>query len=221
MSIDVQRLTTYLAGALIMFFLGVVVNHFFERKKEYRDYSKWQFGNLKDLFFEKYLSTETRSYREKVINPVGEIDSISTEKLTIAIQHLGFSAYLGLIPLEPVLSGNGPQVVSDFILVKDHIDKIRGNEVDNNKIPFISRHGEWLACLCYMWICYQKFELPEEDFEYLEIFISRYGGLKGVSKREKLLFESEIELVKEHTKYFTNKIRHRYFLHRIYKALRD
>jgi len=214
---DEQQLATYFIGAFVMFFLGVFVNHFLERKKEYRDYSKWQFGNLKDVFIDKYASDETRSYREKIVNSQVQLDLKSTElyKLAIAVQQLGFNSYLGVIPLEPILSGNGPQVVSDYLLVKDHIEAIRDENVNSNVIPFQRRHGEWIACICYMWLSYQKFELPSKDYVYVNEFSQTYGGAKGVAQREKLLFNSEVDLVKEHTRNFTTKIRRRFFIHRM------
>lgn len=217
MQIDEQRLITYLIGAFIMFFLGAFVNHFLERKKEYRDYSKWQFGNLKDIFIDKYASDETRTYREKITNSAAQLDLKSTEmyKLAIAIQQLGFNTYLGVIPLEPILSGNGPQVVSDYVLVKDHIEVIRGKDINNNVIPFQRRHGEWLACICYMWLSYQKFRLPEKDEKYIKEFSKLYGGENGVAKREKRLFNNEADLVKEHTKNFSKKIRRRFYINRV------
>lgn len=217
MPIDESKLITYLIGAFIMFVLGLIVNQTINHRKERRDVGRWQFGNVKDFFFEKYLTDEIRSNRKSITDNqhLDNPESKDKYELTISIQQMGMSAYLGMIPLEPILAGNAPQVVSDWTMVFDHVIHVRKRQFNIEEIPFQRRHGEWLALICYQWVVCQKFILNKETQEQIASFTDTYGGMAQVSKREKLLFSIESELVKTSTDKIVSRIRRKYFWFRV------
>ncbi len=210
--IDESKLITTLVGALIMFVLGLIVNQSIRNRKEKRDVGRWQLGNVKDFFFEKYLTDEIRANRNAITNSENFDDPESKDKyeLAISIQQMGISAYLGVIPLEPILAGNAAQVVSDWALVFDHICHVRKKPFNKLEVPFQRRHGEWLALICYQWIVCQDYIANQDYQDYFEKFLAIYGDNDSIIKRELLIFNSEKELLNSITISTVKKVRKRF-----------
>lgn len=212
--IDESNLTTSLVGAMIMFVLGLVVNQSIRNKKEKRDIERWQLGNIKDFFFEKYLAKEIKANRNaiKATESIDDVTSKDKYELALCIQQMGISAYLGIIPLEPILANNAVQIVSDWALVFNHINHVRSQEgFKKLEVPLHRRHGEWLALICYQWIRYQDYITAHEEYEsYFDDFLKKYEDENSIIKRELLIFNSEKELLNSVTISTVNKVRKKF-----------
>lgn len=222
---SLSTLTNWIAdpaiSAILAAILALVGKEYFDSRRERREAYNFRLVNLYDYYFKEYLSQDIKELRSQVAGSKGDevshYDSPAENTLSNALQKIGVMSYLGVIPLYYAFIMNGPQIVSDWVLVFDHVNyRVRrfGNKEEVlsriKEIPYARRHGEWLALISYQWLRSQKFTPDDHFSKVVRDFEELYGGEANILLREKILFEHERQVVSGATRRWVKKTRKEY-----------
>lgn len=199
MNVTIQNLQIA-ATATITAIIILLIREGFARLRDSKEYSIWQIGNLKEQLELNYFGEEISKTRESLKRKLKSNEIIlPTDRdaylLGKSLQQVGALCLLGSVPIRPLLFLNGPQVIEDWLAVKNHVYHIRGQELyEPTVMPFHRRHAEWVALLSVMWMMNQKnFDLPSKHKEIMNKFRKYYFGSDGILKRELFLFYADKE----------------------------
>ncbi len=199
MSVTIQNLQVA-AIAAVTTIAVLLAREGFSRLRDSKEYSIWQISNLKERLELNYFGEEISKTRESLkskLNFYGNINPTDKDVYLLgkSLQQVGALCLLGSVPIRPLLFLNGPQVIEDWLLVKNHVYHIRGQKLYEPAVmPFHRRHAEWVSLLSVMWMMNQRnFNLPSKHKDIMNKFRKYYFEPSGIIKREQFLFLSDKE----------------------------